>query len=73
MSQRLPPIIKKALEATGLPWNIVYGSKHRKIYLQGRFAAILPSGNIKERDRGTRNTVSDIRNVARQFHMEHSS
>lgn len=65
MTKRLPPAITKALEATGLPWSIVHGSRHRKIFVAGRFAAIIPTNKIKERDRATLNVVADIRNTAK--------
>lgn len=71
MTQRLPPAILRALESTNLPWSIIQGSKHRKLLVAGRFAAIIPTCKLKERDRANKNVISDIRNAARKFHVEH--
>jgi hypothetical protein len=71
MSHRLPPMIQGALEATGLPWEIVWGTKHRKVMVNGRFAALLPLAKIKDRDRANRNVVADIRKTARLFEVIH--
>lgn len=71
MTHRLPPAILDALEATGLPWSIVHGTKHRKLIVGGLFAAIIPTNKMKERDRANKNVVSDIRKAARKFHVEH--
>lgn len=71
MTNRLPPMITKALQETGLPWKIVVGTKHRKLFINGRFAAILPISRIHDRDRANKNVVADIRNTAKLFHVEH--
>lgn len=61
----LPPEMLAALEATGLPWALEQGSRHRKLRVAGRFIAILPSGKCHANDRATRNVIAHIRRAAR--------
>ena len=60
--------IREALEETGLPWDIELGSRHLKIKVSGRLAGILPKGKLQtNHSRSLLNTVSQIRNVAREI------
>lgn len=65
MTSQLPTEIAKALEATGLPWEIREGTKHRKIIIAGRFVTTLPHGKCKVMDRKTKNVVGHIRRAAK--------
>ncbi len=44
MSRQVTPKVRAALDATGLPWEIVNGSKHRKLMIAGRQVAVLSYG-----------------------------
>lgn len=39
---RLPLEIRQALDATGRAWQIVPGSKHKKVLVDGHLVCILP-------------------------------
>lgn len=67
--------ITDALEATGLPWAIEHGRKHRKVLVCGRLAGILPTylskgGSNPDTGRSTKNLVSQIRRAAERFKQE---
>lgn len=34
---------KEELDATGVPWEVVNGSKHKKVFVGGRMALVLPN------------------------------
>jgi hypothetical protein len=56
MNQRVPRDIKKALQATGMPWTIKIG---------GRLVGILPLGNIPDADkRPILNLITQIQRTA---------
>jgi hypothetical protein len=65
MTKRLPAAIRRALDATGKPWAIELGNRHRKIILANRFVGILPLGRSIEADRATKNVVAQIRRASR--------
>lgn len=64
MGTRLDPRIVDALDATGLPWSVELGSKHRHIRLDGRLVGLIPLGRERGYGRGTENTIAQIRRVA---------
>lgn len=65
---KLPAKVREALEETGLPWGVEAGSRHFKIKVSGRLAGILPKGRPNSsHSRSLLNTVSQIRNVAREI------
>lgn len=65
---RLPEKVREALEETGLPWDVEAGSRHLKIKVSGRLAGILPRSKFNSsHSRSLLNTVSQIRNVAREI------
>lgn len=39
---RLPPEVRRALEATGRAWQIMPGTKHWKLVMDRRLVAVLP-------------------------------
>lgn len=61
------PAIRKALVETGLPFTIENGTRHRKVRVCGRLAAVIPMrGTGSEADRrATMNTIAQIRRLAR--------
>jgi hypothetical protein len=63
---RLPKIIETALQDTGLPFEVVRGSRHHHIRVAGRLVGILPThGSAEASPRALRNTVAQIRRAAR--------
>lgn len=49
MTRSVTPKVRTALDATGLPWEIVNGKKHRKLMLDGRQIAVLSHGGHSRR------------------------
>ena len=45
--------VERCLKATGLPWEIVQGSKHMKIILAGKFIGVLSNAGNGGRGRST--------------------
>ena len=65
---RLPSELREALDKTGLPWDVELGSKHNKVKLCGRLVAVFPRGGKQEQDkRSLLNTISQVRNAAREL------
>lgn len=61
----IPSTITVALEETGLPYDITVGSKHFKITVNGKLAAIWPrNGGSDTASRATLNVRSQIRRAA---------
>ena len=71
---KLPKIVEKELQQSKLPWEVVRGSSHRKIWLAGYFVGILPTARTAESrgDRADKNLVAQIRRVSRIVH-EHAA
>lgn len=60
--------VRDALEATGLPYELVNGSRHIKIVLAGRLAGILPRRDAKDPgSRAMKNTVAQIRRIEKEI------
>lgn len=69
---RLPSHVQKALEETGLPWEVEAKRRHRFVKLCGRIVLTLPIVNYKGQ-RGSRhpaNNVATIRRAARELKGE---
>jgi hypothetical protein len=62
---KIPDAIQQALTDTGLPWAVVPGAKHWKIFVDHRMVGILPLKGGDERGRGQLNTIAQIRRAAR--------
>lgn len=62
---RLPPAIEDALDATQRRWEIVMGSKHHHIRIDGRLVGILPKGSGSVDPRAVKNCISQIRKAAK--------
>jgi len=54
------------LDATGLPWEVVNGSKHKKVYVGGRLAIVLPNGrkSVNSNKEQHRRTLKNIQQAA---------
>jgi hypothetical protein len=66
MSRRLPDELRKVLASSGLPWHIDTGTRHFKLIINGRFAAIIPKGKAARStssQRAGKNTVAQVRRV----------
>lgn len=64
---KLPKEVLDVLEASGLPWSIEPGSKHHKIIVGKRFAAIWPRGITTDKHiRSVKNVIAQIRRVIRE-------
>jgi hypothetical protein len=64
---KLPKIVEKELDATKLPYSVVQGTAHKKIWVAGYFIGILPTGRCKDAhgERGNKNLCAQIRRVSR--------
>jgi len=59
---RIPPLIRDALDTSGLPWEIKEGGRHYKIVVGGKCVGILPYGKTQSADmRSAKNLVAQIR------------
>ncbi|MEY4402312.1 MAG: hypothetical protein RIR91_347 [Verrucomicrobiota bacterium] len=67
---RLPQEIRTALDATGLPWAIENGGRHRKVRLAGRLVGVFSKGRAVAADRAMANVVAQIRRAAHQLRKE---
>lgn len=68
MTRRLPDELRKVLSSSGLPWRIETGTRHFKLIVDGRFAAIIPKGKAARStssQRAGKNTVAQVRRVIR--------
>jgi len=64
------PLLKDALEQTGLTWDVVEGKRHHHIRLEGKLVGILPKGSHHNNRRATLNLRSQIRRAAEEFKNE---
>ena len=68
MSHMLPTDLRKLLAGCGLPWRIETGTRHYKLIVGKRFAAILPkSPHVRmQNTRAQKNAVAQVRRVIRE-------
>ncbi len=65
---RLPQPVAEALDATGLPWQIVDGKKHKRVLLDGRQVLVVSHGSKAWGNwRNTKNAVCNIRRAAQEM------
>jgi hypothetical protein len=59
---------REALDATGLPWEVVNGSKHKKVYLGGRLVIVLPNArkSVTPSREMYKRTLKNIKQAAEQ-------
>ena len=69
---RMPPEIRDALEATGLPWTVESGKKHHKVRLCGRLAVVLSHGSKRPKAKTVPNGITAIRRLAAELKEERS-
>lgn len=63
MRVRLNKLAEDALEATGLPYEIILGTKHYKVKLAGHMVAILPMGGKSRARQGNSNDKRTARDI----------
>lgn len=57
--------IEDALRATGLPFEIRNGKKHKKVFLAGKLISVFSHGNsARDTDRLMSNFRADLRRIA---------
>jgi hypothetical protein len=61
------PIIREALDATGLPWQVESGAGHKKIRLAGRVVGVMSYRTNDSDRRATLNVRAQIRRVAKEI------
>jgi hypothetical protein len=76
-SPRLPDDVRELLSECPLPWHIETGTRHFKVVINDRLAAILPKGkNLRGAggysDRAMKNTLAQLRRTIRN-HTHHRS
>jgi len=59
--------VVKALEETGLPWDIEQGRGHLKIKLSGHLVGVMTAGSKPAGPRSERNLISQIRRKAAEL------
>lgn len=52
MCSKLEREVRKALQSTGLPWQIVKGKRHNEVYLADRMVLVFSFGSAQGRDLG---------------------
>lgn len=57
--------VEKALNATGLPWKITTGKKHRQVRLDGKLVGVLPFTSKREDPHAIKNVCAQIRRAAK--------
>lgn len=67
MSRRIDPEIQSALDATGLPYAFEDGGRHTKIKIGNRLAGVLSRGAGTKSWREAKNTVAQIRRLAKEI------
>lgn len=60
---------RDALDATGLPWTVENGSKHKKVFLNGKLAVVLPNArkNVSPGGNQYKKTLNVITRLAEEF------
>lgn len=67
MSRRIDPEIQAALDATRLPYTFEDGGRHLKIKIGNRLAGVLSRGAAPKSWREAKNTVAQIRRLAKEI------
>jgi len=64
VSYKIDRKLKRALNETGLDWEIRSGTNHFKIFIEGRMATIAPHGSRRDCDRHLTNQICQVRRAA---------
>lgn len=64
--QRLPDVIQRELDATGLPCRVEMGGKLTKVYLNNTYVGSVRPGRNENSGRGTRNFIATVRRYLRE-------
>jgi len=61
----VPKEIRAALDATGLPWEVIHGKKHNRLLLNGAQVGVLARSKQKcSENYQMKNTIAAIRRAA---------
>lgn len=66
MTRLVTAPVREALDATGLEWSVVRGTRHYHLRLGGRLIGILPRSPQTSMGRAERNLIAQIKRAARQ-------
>jgi len=71
MSKYVPDEVQSEIEESGLAWGVEVGSKHAKLRIEGKLAAVLPRGgkarSSEKYKRAMLNTRSNVRKLITQI------
>lgn len=70
---RVAQSIEPILNATGLPWQIIPGNSHNKVFLAGHLVGVFPRSGVSRVDRNRRaqlNLECQIRRTARRLQAQ---
>jgi hypothetical protein len=71
--RQLPPELREALSATGLPCEIRAGKGHMKLFVGGRLVGTLSHTKCRRGpQRNTKNVIAQVRRTARDIRGEAS-
>ena len=59
--------LEKFLSQFDVPWEIVTGSRHRKVYVAGKMIGVISSGNRQGCLRSTSNLHANIRRHIKEY------
>ena len=62
---KVPDMVERALNESGLPWRVVHGRGHLKLYLDDHFIGVVSSRAKDVAKRRTLNLLAQIKRVAR--------
>lgn len=61
LARRVDPRLREVLEASGLPWHIETGKRHRKLYVGGVLVTVISHGRGCESPSYIKQTVASVR------------
>ena len=70
MTRRAPQIgnkMRRALEESGVPWNLKEGAKHVKVFVAGQLCAVVPRSLRDARRFGGDNALAAVKRAVRAY------
>ena len=58
--------VRKALEASGLPWELIPGHGHNKLRVAGKLIGVMGVRPNESSQRNTKNTLAQIKRITRE-------
>lgn len=62
--QKLYPPLRELLDATGLPWEIIPGRRHQKIFIAGRMVTVVSHGKSLQKGQSD---LGQVKSAVRRF------